>query len=110
MDAAARPGRQPLLLAPLLPETIYGCIDMGFRTLVMGISIGGGMSPGVTNAILSAFEAAIADLRRQAEEALKLEAEARGQLQTAMSMLSDCMQELDLQKCWYGHLGPDAEK
>ena len=94
MDAAARPGRQPLILETVVPETVYGSIDMGFRSLIMEMAIGGGLGPGVPNAIIPAFDAAVSHLGEEARIARWQEAEARGQLQTTLSLVSECMKAL----------------
>ena len=100
-DGAARPCRQPLLLAPLLSETVYGNnanIAWGFRSLTIGISIAGGFRPGVSEILNIAFDASVADIRRDAQDARKQEMLAREQLSNALSWVSYCLKELAAQK------------
>ena len=81
-DGSARPCRQPLLLAPLVGETVYGDIDNNitwdYRSLTVGVAVGGGFRPGVSEALIAAFDAAVADIRREAHEARRQELLARG--------------------------------
>ena len=98
---AARPCRQPLLLAPLLGETVHGNIDAiawDYRSLTIGISIAGGFRPGVSEILNTAFDASVADIRREAHGAWKQEMLAREQLGTALTWISHCLKELAAQK------------
>ena len=100
-DGAARPCRQPLLLAPLVGETLYGNIDnikWDYRSLTVGMAIAGGLRPGVPGLLIAAFDAAVADLRRDAHEAQSKELLARDQSNTAMTWVSQCMKELAAQR------------
>ena len=79
---AARPCRQTLLLAPLVGETVHGNIDnitWDYRSLTVGMAIAGGLRPGVPGLLIAAFDAAVADLRRDAHEAQSQELLAREQ-------------------------------
>ena len=69
---SARHCRQPLLLEPLIAETVYGNLDSGtwdFRSMMVGITIAGGVRPGVSDALMAAFDSTVGHLRRDAEEA-----------------------------------------
>ena len=98
---AARPCRRPLLLAPLIGETIYGNIDSNitwdYTSLTVGMAIAGGLRPGVPDLLIAAFDAAVADMRRDAHEARNQELLAREQLNTALTWVSHCMKELAAQ-------------